>query len=201
MRKAKTRKVIRVFNAEGASEAAPWDEVEAAITTPSELGEIAVWLGCELAWADLEAIARRHDLHHLQLGERGAAEAGVGILARTPLRRPRFRVGSRAGRGVRMRPLLSGRTLRKKWTAGHAPPGRNPVLRAAYLAAVAAVGGFVGLDANQLPAWMRSRFERRYASLPGEVLGLLVPPGVRVGRVRRVDIGSDHWALDVEVWV
>lgn len=197
----KTKRVIRVFNAEGASEAKPWDEVSAAILVPSRLGVIDVWLGCELAWADLDALAARHQLHALQQGERGSAEAGVGILSRTPLRRPRFRIGSRAGRGVRLRGLLSGRTRGKKWTAGHAPPGRNPVLRAAYLAAVALVGGFVGLDANQLPEWMRQRFERRYASAPGQVLGLLVPRGVKIRHVQLVDIGSDHFALDVEVWV
>lgn len=197
----KTKRVIRVFNAEGASESKPWDEVSAAILVPSKLGRVDVWLGCELAWADLETIGERHQLYTLQQGERGSAEAGVGIISRTPLRRPQFRIATRAARGIRDRGLLSARTLHKKWSAGHAPPGRNPVLRALYLAAVALTGGFVGLDANQLPAWMRRRFERRYASLPGEVLGLLVPRGVSVGRVVRVEIGSDHWALDVEVWM
>lgn len=198
----KTKRIIRVFNAEGASEAKPWDEVEAAIIAASELGDVDVWLGCELAWADLETIAERHLLHALQSGERGSPEAGVGILSRTPLRRPRFRIGSKAVAGqVRDRPLLSARTLGKKWTAGHAPPGRTPVARARYLGAMALLGGFIGADVNQLPRWMRENFRRQWVSLDGEVLGLLVPRGVRVGRVRRVFIGSDHFALDVEVWM
>lgn len=57
--------VVRVVNAEGVSERAPWDEIAAAIRKPSKWGPVDVWLLCEIAWADLDAIAVDAGLHAL----------------------------------------------------------------------------------------------------------------------------------------
>lgn len=57
--------IVRMINAQGVSEGRPWDEIAAAIRKPSRWGDVDVWLLCEIAWADLEAIAVEHDLHAL----------------------------------------------------------------------------------------------------------------------------------------
>lgn len=188
---------IRVANAQNVSEPKPADEITAAITKPSVYGEVHVWLLSEIAWADLERIAKRHGLHALHYGTRGSAEAGVGILSRRPISSPRMRVGSRPVPGVRMRPLVTGRTYGLTVTAGHAPPPRTPVARALYLARVRAIGGVVGLDANQRPSWMRRSFVRKYRGIG--VLGLLVPRRFRASKAVGVGIGSDHAAVDVRI--
>jgi len=189
--------VIRVVNAQGVSERAPWDEIEKAIAKPSIFGDVDAWLVCECAWADLDAIARRHGLHALQYGTRGSAKAGVGILSRDQIGERTYKVGSPAAGGVRLRPLVTGRTFGFKVTAAHAPPPRNPVARATYLARVGATGGIVGGDFNREPGWMRSNFGRRYRG--DGVLGVLVPRKFKVSGAHVVNVGSDHPAVDVRV--
>lgn len=193
-----TSRAIRVFNAQGASETKPWDEVEAAITKPSVYGEVDVWLGCELAWADLDAIAERHGLHALQYGERGSAEAGVGILSRRPIADGSMLEAVRStseGGGIRMRPITTGRTSRMRVSAIHAHPQRAPVAQRVYMARVKATPGIVGGDFNREAAWMRTNFERQYRGIG--VLGLLVPARWKSSPAKPVDIGSDHPAVDV----
>lgn len=189
------RVVLRVVNAQGVSERRPQDEITAGILEPSVYGEVNVWLLCEIAWADLEGIARKHGLHALHYGERGSAEAGVGILSREPIGQPLMRVGSRAVPGVRMRPFCSGRTYGLSVTAAHAPPPRTPVARALYLRQIRHIGGVVAGDFNQRPDLMRAHFKRQYRAIG--VLGVLVPPRWKSSPAKPVDIGSDHPAVDV----
>ena len=189
--------VLRVVNAQGVSERRPHDEIEAGITRPSELGQVDVWVLSEIAWANLDRIARKHGLHALHHGTRGSAEAGVGILSRHPIRQPVFRVGSRAVPGVRMRPFCTGRTAGFPVTAAHAPPKRTPVAQRLYLRQVRKIGGLVAGDFNQTPRQMRRRYKRRYRGVG--VLGVLVPRRWKVSSARAVDVGSDHKAVDVRV--
>lgn len=187
---------IRVLNAEGVSERHPEDEITAGILKPSAHGgPVDVWLLSEIAWADLERIAKEHGLHALHYGDRGSAEAGVGILSRRPITAPRMRVGSRPVPGVRMRPLVTGRTYGVKVTAGHAPPSRTAAARALYLAQVGIAGGVVGCDFNSTPRYMRHAFARKYRGVG--VLGLLVPMRYQASRAIGVKVGSDHLAVDV----
>lgn len=189
------RIVFRVVNAEGVSESRPQDEITAAIVKPSVYGVVDVWLLCEIAWADLKSIADKHDLFSLHYGERGSAEAGVGILSRRPIGEPAILTGSRPVPGVRMRPFATGRTYGVRVTAGHAPPGRTPDARSAYLSRLRKLGGVVGLDANQRPRWMRDYYLRQYRGIG--VLGLLIPLRYRASKAVGVDVGSDHDAVDV----
>lgn len=189
---------IRVLNAEGVSESRPQDEITAGILQPSAHGgEVDIWLLSEIAWADLDGIAKRHGLHALHYGERGSAEAGVGILSRRPIGHTEMRVGSRPVPGVRMRPLVTGRTYGLKVTAGHAPPPRTAVARALYLARVHATRGIVGLDTNMAPEWMRRNFLRKYRGVG--VLGLISPRRYHCSEALGIDVGSDHLAVDVQV--
>ena len=189
--------VVRIVNAQNVSEPKPADEITATITKPSVFGEVHIWLLSEIAWADLERIAKKHGLHALHYGQRGSAEAGVGILSRRPISSPRMRVGSRPVPGVRMRPIVTARTFGLTVTAGHAPPPRTPVARALYLARVRATGGIVGADFNLAPSWMRRSFVRKYRGIG--VLGLLVPMRFKASRAVGVGIGSDHAAVDVRI--
>ena len=189
---------IRVLNAEGVSERDPADEITRGILKPSAHdGPVDIWLLSEIAWADLAGIADKHDLHALHYGERGSAEAGVGILSRRPITAPRMRVGSRPVPGVRMRPLVTGRTYGLKVTAGHAPPPRTAAARALYLARVAATPGVIGLDSNMAATWMRRNFARTYRGVG--VLGLLVPRRFIASHAVGVNVGSDHEAVDVRL--
>lgn len=193
-----THRNLRVLNAEGVSERRPQNEITAGILKPSAHGgEVDIWLLSEIAWADLDGIAQRHGLHALHYGDRGSAEAGVGILSRKRIGHSEMRVGSRAVPGVRMRPLVTGRTCGLKVTAGHAPPPRTAAARALYLVRVRAVGGIVGLDTNMVPGWMRRNFVRKYRGVG--VLGLLVPRRYQASEARGVDVGSDHPAVDVRI--
>lgn len=198
--------VVRVLNAQGVSESAPWDEIEAGIAHVSEHGRVDVWLLSEIAWANLQAIADRHGLHALHYGDRGSAEAGVGILSREPITDGAQLVGTlanREGRGTRMRPLVTGKTCGVWVTAGHAPPPTSPIARAAYIMRALLRRGVVGCDWNVIPKRMRTlvakRGRRTYRGIG--VVGLVVPrrfrPSVAVG----VRVGSDHLAVDVKLLV
>lgn len=192
--------VVRIANAQGVSESRPQDEINAAIVKPSTFGRVDIWLLSEIAWAELEGLAKRHGLHALHYGERGSAEAGVGILSRRPIAAGAMRVGSARtseGGGIRMRPLVTGRTFGLKVTAGHAPPARSPRARTAYLTRVRLTSGIVCADFNSTPEFMRRTSTRRYVGIG--VLGALVPRRFKVSGPRAVDIGSDHPAVDLKV--
>lgn len=195
------RIVLRVANCEGVSERHPEDEARLALTKPGAYGEPDVVLFSEVSWCNLREVVRLYadDFDVVQDGERGSPEAGVAIAARAPLSHSKTVVGSRAVPGVRMRPLVSARAFGVTWTAGHAPPPRTAVARALYLAHVRTVAGVVGLDSNQSPAWMRRNFLRIYRGF--RVLGALVPRHLGAGKAQPVDIGSDHLAVDVPLWI
>lgn len=194
------RIVIRVVNAEGVSEPVPRDEIVAGITVPSVYGQVDVWLLCEIAWADLDRIAEAHGLHALHYGERGSAEAGVGIMSRKPIGSPTLLqavMSTREGGGIRMRPICSGRTYGLKVSAIHAHPGRAPIAQAAYMARVRLTGGICGGDFNQAPPWMRRNFARTYRGIG--VLGLISPRRYHLSEAAAVDVGSDHPAVDIQL--
>lgn len=195
-----SRIIVRVLNAQGVSERRPQDEIEAGILKAGFYGDPDVWLLSEIAWADLEAIANKHGLHALQSGPRGSADAGVGILSRLPIAKAGLLVGTLAtseGRGVRMRPLVTGRTYGMQFTAGHAPPPTSPVARSVYIARARLVPGVVGCDWNQPVRWMEETSRRNYRGIG--VLGVLVPKRYGVSHARPVDVDSDHAAVDVMV--
>lgn len=191
------RLVVRVANAENVSERRPQDEAHLALTKPGAYGLPDVVLFSEVSWLNLRALAGP-EWHVVQMGARGSAEAGVAIASRLPMRRAGLTIGSRPVPGVRMRPILTARTIRRM-SAVHAPPPRTPFARALYLARVRLTRGLVGGDFNVAPAQMRRRFGRKYRGIG--VLGALVPRWWKVSRPRPVDIDSDHPAVDVVVVV
>lgn len=195
------RRNIRVLNAEGVSERRPQDEITAGILKPcAHGGEVDVWLLSEIAWADLDGIAERHGLHALHYGQRGSAEAGVGILSRCRILKPSLLqavMSTREGGGIRMRPIASGRTAGLKVSAIHAHPARAPIAQRAYMARVRLTPGIVGGDMNIDVAQMRRMSVRKYRGIG--VLGLLVPRRFHVSEARAVNVGSDHPAVDVRV--
>lgn len=192
------RIVIRIVNAENVSESRPQDEINAAITVPSVYGHVDVWLLCEIAWADLDRIAEAHGLHALHYGDKGSAEAGVGIMSRKPIGSPTLLqavMSTREGGGIRMRPICSGRTYGLKVSAIHAHPARAPIAQAAYMARVRLTGGICGGDFNQAPPWMRRNFTRTYRGIG--VLGLISPRRYHLSEAVGVEVGSDHLAVDI----
>lgn len=194
--------VVRVVNAQGVSERRPQDEIEKAIVRRSRWGSVDVWLLCEIAWADLEHIAARRGLYALQYGDRGSPDAGVGILSRKPItkaRKLRGTVATREGRGVRDRPLVSGRTFGVRFTAGHAPPASSPVARGLFIARARLARGVVGCDWNRGKAWMRASSRRLYRGVG--VLGVLVPRRLSPSRASSRYVGSDHLTCDVRLLV
>lgn len=195
------RRNIRVLNAEGVSERRPQDEITAGILKPfAHGGEVDVWLLSEIAWADLDGIAERHGLHALHYGQRGSAEAGVGILSRHRILKPSLLqavMSTREGGGIRMRPIASGRTGGLPVSAIHAHPERAPIAQRAYMARVRLTPGIVGGDFNRDPAWMRANFKRQYRGIG--VLGLLVPRKYHASEAKGVDVGSDHLAVDIQL--
>lgn len=197
------RAVVRLVNAEGVSERRPQDEVELAFTREGHFGVPDVWLFCEISWLLLAALAKKHGLHAIQDGTRGSSAAGVGMASRRPIRRLGAVVGTRAtseGGGIRTRTLIGGRTFHAPWWIGHAPPGRSPIARAAFIAAALLLRGVVGCDWNRAVAWMKSATGRRQYRGIG-VLGMRFPRSWRVSAAWPVDVDSDHAGVDVEVWI
>jgi hypothetical protein len=197
------RVVVRMVNAEGVSEPRPQDEAELAFTRPGHFGLPDVWLFCEISWLRLAELAAKHGLHAIQDGERGTAEAGVGMASRRPIRQFPTIIGTRAtreGGGIRARTLIGGRTFHAPWWVGHAPPGRSPIARAAFIAAALVLTGVIGCDWNRAVAWMKKTTGRRQYRGIG-VLGMRFPRTWRVSAAWPVDVDSDHDGVDVEVWI
>lgn len=199
------RVLTRVANCQGVSERAPWDEARLALTKPSKHGgRPDLVFFSEIAWLDLAALARElGDWHVIQLGERGSAEAGVGLAARVPLEPLPLIVGSRATRegagGVRMRPLVGGVGWGTELRAVHAPPPDSPNAREDYMAQARRCEGVLGGDWNRDPEWMRRTSVRAYRGQGA--CGVLAPHDLRPGRAKTVDIDSDHLAVDVPLWI
>lgn len=143
-------------------------------------------------------------------GER-VARSGCALLARrdvVKLEKPRLRVGSEAGEGIRTRYVLTARATFHKgdpssWRAwirvGHAPPPRAPIGRGRFLDALREQTGIRGGDLNVSAETARDRFRLARVHSAG-VIHLLTPRWIRTSAPRRVDVGSDHAALDVTLW-
>lgn len=139
------------------------------------------------------------------------ARSGCALLARrdvVKLERPRLRVGSEAGEGIRTRYVLTARATFHRgapssWRAwvrvGHAPPPRAPFGRGRFLDALRELTGIRGGDLNVSAETARSRFRLARVHSAG-VLHLITPRWIRTSETRRVDVGSDHAALDVTLW-
>lgn len=139
------------------------------------------------------------------------ARSGCALLARrdvVKLDRPRLRVGSEAGEGIRTRYVLTARATFHRgdpssWRAwirvGHAPPPRAPFGRARFLDVLRDLTGVRGGDLNIPAEAARHRFRLARVHSAG-VLHLLTPRWIRTSETRRVDVGSDHPALDVTLW-
>lgn len=147
----------------------------------------------------------------IQLGEPGSPEAGVAIAYRRDIfkaEEPTLTVGSEAtseGGGIRMRPCLTVRLWTEDdrtglFTAGHTPPGRAWEAAKKFMRKFLRVGGLRGGDLNHTPAEVRAMARRsKYRAI--EVLGLLVPKHIKARKATPVNIGSDHPAVDVPVWL
>lgn len=175
-----------------------------AITQAGYFGVPDVVLLSEVAPVNVAQVALLHAVGSevVQYGTGGSPEAGVAIVSRLPIARRKMAVGSARtseGGGIRMRPLVGAKIAGLWFWAGHAPPPRSPVARALYLARARMTSGLIGADNNQPPDWMRSHFGRKYRG--NGVLGLLVPRRLKASKAHGVDIGSDHLAVDVEVWL
>lgn len=139
------------------------------------------------------------------------ARSGCALLARrgvVTLERPRLRVGSEAGEGIRTRYVLTARATFHKgdpssWRAwvrvGHAPPPRAPFGRGRFLDALRELTGIRGGDLNVSAETARKTFRLATVRSAG-VLHLITPRWIKPTPPRRVDVGSDHAALDVTLW-
>ena len=204
MRRRRFRVVLRVANCEGVSERDPEHEARLALTKPGEYGEPDVVAFSEVSWCDVAAVARRYadEFAVVQHGERGSPEAGVGIAARDGIEALGSVIGSRPtgeGGGIRLRPIVGAEKDGEDWWAVHPPPPRAPNARREYFKRARPCRGIVAGDWNRPPWWMRATSVRNYRGIG--VLGVLVPRRVRAGRARPVDIGSDHPAVDVPLWI
>jgi len=201
----RVRLVIRIANA--AAVTAPRRAVyvtRQALTKPGGHGLPDVVLLSEVAPVDVNLVAMNHapDMHVIQLGAKGSPDAGVAIASRLGARPKGATLGSPAVRGkVRKRPILGASIGRLPVWAIHAPPGRAPWARGVYIARARRRGGLVGGDWNQPPRWMRRTTTRKYRGLAGDVLGLMVPRRYKASQPVAVDIGSDHPAVDIVVWL
>lgn len=150
------RLVLRIANCEGVSERRPGDEARLALEKPGHFGLPDVVLFSEVSWLDVVELARRSGWHAHQEGDRGTPAAGVAVATREPFKKPlRTVLGSRAVPGVRARPIVGVRAYGVSWWAVHAPPGRNPVMRAVYIARAVARRGVKGGDWNRDVPFMK----------------------------------------------
>lgn len=195
------RIVVRSVNAEGVSERHPEDEVRLGLTKPGRYGVPNVWAFCEVSFCDVVRIARSLDLYAIQEGERGSPEAGVALVSDRPLRPLGLIVGSRPTSDVRMRPMLGGRTYGLTWWALHAPPRYAGDVHDDYLTRARSRRGVLMGDFNEKRRRMQATSQRQYRALEHDVMGVLVPNRLRAGTPARVNVDSDHWGLDVPIWL
>jgi hypothetical protein len=181
-----------------------WDQ---ALTKAGPLGVPAVVLACEMA----DVNARRKGWDVYQRGVTGSPESALAIAVRAERGRivsPRLLPGTPPGSGIRARPILTalvvidpGTPARwgRSFDVGHAPPKRAWRLRARYLRAfVKAQGSIDGGDLNIGHAWAARILGKRVHS--AGVLHLAVPRWIPQTTTHRVDVGSDHPAIDVTLW-
>lgn len=198
------REIARVANGQNVTEPKPWDEALLALTKPGKYGLPWIVFFSEIAWLDLEDLcADIGGWHALQHGERGSAEAGVGLACREPIDALPLIVGSRPTNegdgGVRLRPITCGIVRGHHFGAVHAPPPDSPNAREDYINRARLCPGTLGGDWNRDPAWMRRNSTRAYRG--DGVLGILTPSARRPGAAETVAIKSDHLAVDVPLWL
>lgn len=143
-------------------------------------------------------------------GER-VARSGCALIARRAvvrLDKPKLRIGSPAAAGIRTRYVLSARATFHKGTpsgwrqrvrVGHAPPPRAPWGRDRFLDALHSLFGIRAGDLNVSAETARRRF-RLWRVRSAGVLHIVIPRWIRASEARRLDVGSDHLALDVTLW-
>lgn len=204
--------VVRVANCAGVSNPRMAKHVtRRALAQPGVHGVPDVILLSEVSPVDVRELGSvtGHDV--LQYGLVGSEQAGVAIAVNAEtghrLGRQRLEVGSQRtseGGGIRMRPLVSDLvsvrgSKPKRFRSTHAAPPRAPKARQRMLAAIRRLGGFIGGDLNTRLGRLRQLLTRK---VRGEgVLALLVPRGIRCSAASTVEIGSDHLAVDVVVYL
>lgn len=149
-----------------------------------------------------------------QRGELGSPDSALGVA----VRRERVRLSvaqllpgtpsTSEGDGIRARPILIATVLMdpgtpQRWARaldlGHAPPARAPRARARYLAAFVKARGSLKIgDLNIEERWAARILGRRIRS--AGVLHIGVPWWIPCTKAARVNVGSDHPALDVTLW-
>lgn len=146
---------------------------------------------------------------HLSNPAERIARSGCAIIHRPEVRldRVKLRVGSREGEGIRTRFTLKARATmhpgtpaawRTRVAVGHAPPGRAPRGRAAFMAALDRLSGVKAGDFN-LPAGVVRRLLGLRTRSVG-VMHLTAPWWIPVSEVEATDVGSDHRTVDVTLW-
>ena len=201
--------VVRVANC--ASVSMPLDHSRGnyvnALTKRGPYGLPHVVLAMECSDFDAELVAEFHQWEAVQYGATGSPQSGSVVAydpERVALRVRRLVETSPAGDGVRARYTVRTRLdvngHREWFNAGHAPPDRSQGPQAAWYRRAHQVSGILGADFNDRPDFMAPRFGRTYVGARGDVLGLLVPTRIPASTPKRVDIGSDHVAVDVVLW-
>lgn len=142
-------------------------------------------------------------------GER-ISQSGSAIIYRrgsAVLDRVKLRVASEAGEGIRARRTLSARATfhprtsaawRTRVTVGHAPPGRAPRGRAAFMDALDRLRGVKAGDFNLPSSAVRRLLGLRTRS--AGVMHLTAPWWIPLSAERRADVGSDHRTVDTTLW-
>lgn len=189
---------------------------ETALTKAGPHGAPDIVLLCELADVDAQAAAVAEAFQVIQRGPKGSPDSALGIAARrgrVALSEPRMIPGTNATRDrrggwIRARPILtaiavadpgSPRRWARKIKVGHAPPERAPRARLEYLRDFAKAGAPIGGgDLNIGHRWAARLTGKRVRS--AGVLHLALPWWIPATKAARVDIGSDHHALDVTLW-
>lgn len=208
----KVKVVVRVANSAAVHAPGRAKEVtRRALTKPGVHGIPDIVLLQEVAPVDVRELGRLTGHDVIQYGPIGSPQAGVAIAVRHPIGqrrgRPQLVVGSRRtreGGGIRMRPLISevitvrgSRVLR--YASGHADPPRAPLANKEFMKAVRRQWGVVGGDFNHRIVGLRRILTRKVRGKGA--LALVVPPWVTCSKATGVEIGSDHLAVDVVLYL
>lgn len=178
-----------------------------SLTRPGRFGLPDVVLACEAADFDATLEAEKCAWEAVQFTE-SSATAGSAVAwnpeVAWPLGSAELLPGTPAGEGIRARSLVWQRLNvhghRAPFVAGHAPPDRAPKNQQSFLDRLRLYRGVIGLDSNRRPREIEQMgYHREYLGV--ELLGVFVPRWIPTSRPRAVDVGSDHPAVDVRLWV
>lgn len=184
-----------------------------ALSTAGKYGPPDLVLACEMADVDaFDADGRTWDvIQHAPVGSPESALGIAGRRGRVTFGPDELLAGSAAtseGRGIRRRPILRAyiafdpatpHAWARRASVGHAPPPRAPIARGKFLVRFAAVRSAIKAgDLNIGARWAQRLLGKRVHSVG--VLHLAVPRWIPQSRRARVDVGSDHDALDVILW-